>query len=263
MPVWKIALSALALTGISMAAVVWRRRIPYLFVGWFWYMGMLVPVIGLVQICLFAMADRFTYLLQIGLYISLTWGIAQITAAWRHRRLALGVISVFVLFVFMALAWRQTLYWRDNETIWLHTLACTSNNYFAEHGLGSEYANRGQIDAAITHFQRALAINPDYQIAHYSLGVVLARRGQIDEAIAHFRKAVEIKPNFTEAHINLAIVMVSCGQVDEAIHHFKKALEIKPGYAVVHNNLGIALASRGQIEEAIMHFRRAVEIKPD
>ena len=297
LPIWQVAASTLTLTGISIAALAWRRRFPYLFVGWFWYVGMLVPVIGLVQVGSHSMADRYTYLPQIGLCMAVTWGVAQVTASWRYRRWACGIASALAVLVLMGFAWRQTSYWQDSETLWTRALACTTHNDIAHNNLGNTLADRGQIDEAIAHYQKALEIKPGYVEAHNNFGMALARcgqvdtaiahyqmaleimpgsaevhnnlgnalagRGQVDAAIVHFQKALEIKPDYVEAYNNLGNALLSRGQVDAAIAHFGKALEIKPDYAKGYNNLGIALARRGQIDEAIAHFRKALEIKPD
>ncbi len=263
LPIWKVIASTLALAGISTAALVWRRRFPYLFVGWFWYVGMLVPVIGLVQVGLQSMADRYTYLPQIGLCLLITWGIAQIAAFKCHRRRMCGGASALAILVLMGLAWRQTSYWRNSETLWTRALACTERNYIVHHNLGIVLTGRGQVDAAIVQFQRALEIQPDYADAHTNLGVVLAGRGEFDAAIAHYLKALEIKPNDAKTHDNLGSALDSLGQFDAAIAHYQRALEIEPDSAEVHYNFGIALAGCGQVDAAIAHFQKALEIKPD
>ena len=263
LPIWKALGALVLLVGISAAAVAWRRRCPYVFVGWFWYLGTLVPMIGLVQVGSHAMADRYTYVTQIGLYLALAWGAAQVAASWPYRRWVCGVASALVVFVLMGCAWRQTSYWRDSETLWTHALACTSRNSLAHYNLGVALAGRGQVDEAIAHYRKALEIKPNFAEAHDNLGLALAGRGQVDEAIAHYRKALEIKPDRAEAHYNLGDALAGRGQVDEAIAHFRKALEIKPDFAEAHYNLGVALAGRGQVDEAIAHYRKALEIKPD
>jgi Tfp pilus assembly protein PilF len=263
LPIWKVAASTLVLTGISAAAVIWRRRFPYLLVGWFWYVGMMVPVIGLVQVGSHAMADRYTYLPQIGLCMAVAWGVEQLTASWRHRRWVCGVASVLAVLVLTGLAWQQASYWRNSETLWTRTLACTAQNDVAHNNLGNTLADRGQADAAISHYRKALEIKPYDAVSHYNLGTVLKGTGQVDAAIAHFRKALEIKPDYAEAHNNLGNVLRGRGQIDEAIAHYQKALEIKPDDAEAHNNLGVALAGRGQFDAAIAHFQKVLEIKPD
>ena len=249
LPIWKVAASTVALAGISTAALVWRRRFPYLFVGWFWYVGMLVPVIGLVQVGLQSMADRYTYLPQIGLCIAVTWGVAQLAASWRHRFRVYGAVSALAVLVLMGLAWRQTSYWRDSETLWTHTLACTARNFLSHNNLGLVLAERGKVDEAIAHFQKAVELKPGYADAHQNLGVALAGRGQFDAAIPHYRKALELKPDYPDiTHNNLGIALARRGQFDAAIAHFQKALELKPDYADARNNLDLALRLRENLK---------------
>jgi Flp pilus assembly protein TadD len=192
------------------------------------------------------MADRYTYLPQIGLCLSVTWGFAQFTAFRHHRRRICGIASVLAVLIPTGFAWRQTSYWQNGETLWTHALATTARNHVTHFNLGIVLTGRGQVDEAIAHYQKALEIKPDYTEAHYNLGVVLAGRGRVDEAIAHYRKALEIKPDYAEACNNLGIILADRGEVDAAIAHFQKALEIKPDYAKAHNNLGVALRKRGQ-----------------
>jgi protein O-mannosyl-transferase len=262
-PIWEVVASSLVLAGISAAALVWRRRFPYLFVGWFWYVGMLVPVIGLVQVGSQSMADRYTYLPQIGLCLSVTWGVAQLIASWPHRRLFCMVASSLTILVLMGLAWRQTSYWQNSETLWTQTLACTESNYRAHYNLGVTLAGLGRINAAVSHYQKALEIKPDFADAHNNLGVVLMEHGEIDAAIAHYRKALAIRPNDAKTYDNLGNALVGCGQVAAAVAHYRKALEINPDSAEAHYNLGLALAECGQVDEAIAHFQKVLEIKPD
>jgi tetratricopeptide (TPR) repeat protein len=263
LPIWEIVASTLVLVVISAAVVVWRRRFPYGFVGWFWYIGMMVPVIGLVQVGSQSMADRYTYLPQIGLCLSLTWGIAELTASLRYRRRVFGVAFVLLMMVLMGLAWRQASYWKNRDTLWNHALNVTKDNYFAYDAFGNVLAGRGEIGEAVGYYREALKIKPDYAPTYNNLGRALAGLGQIDEAIAHFQKALEIQPFDAEPYYNLGLALKGRGQMDAAIFYYRKALEIRPDYAEAHNNLGIALASIGQIDEAVIHFEKAVEIKPD
>ena len=247
LPIWKVAASSLAVTGISTAALVWRRRFPYLFVGWFWYVGMLVPVIGLVQVGLQSMADRYTYLPQIGLCIAVTWGVAQLAVSWRYRFRVYGATAALAVLLLMGLAWRQTSYWRDSETLWTHTLAYTTHNFLPHNNLGLALAQKGQVDEAVTHFRKALEIKPDYANAHQNLGVALEGRGQSDAAIAHYQRALELKPDYPDiTHNNLGSALARRGQLDAAIVHFRKALELRPDYVEARNNLDLALRLRGQ-----------------
>jgi Flp pilus assembly protein TadD len=262
LPIGKIVASAAILASVSAAALAgWRRR-PYLIVGWLWYLGMLAPVIGLSQAGLQATADRYTYLPQIGLCIALAWGVTGVWPSSMPRRWVCSVVSALILLVLMGCAWRQTTFWCDNETLWNHTLACTSRNNVAQNRLGKALADRGQADAAIAHYRKALEIKPDDAEAHDNLGNALAGRGQVDLAIAHYRKALEIQPDDAEAHNNLGVALAGRGQVDLAIAHYRKALETQPDHIEAHNNLAVALAGRGQVDLAIAHYQKVLELKP-
>ena len=161
LPVWKVIAAMVVLASISAGVLAYRRRYPYLLVGWLWYVGMLVPVIGLVQLGAAAMADRFTYLPQIGLCVALAWGLADVCRFWPYRHLVCGVVSALVLAVLMGCAWRQTSFWRDSETLWTHTLSCTSQNALAYCKFGVTLIDKGQTEKGIEEYQKALAINPD------------------------------------------------------------------------------------------------------
>ncbi len=297
LPIWKVIASLALLVGISLAAMAGRRKCPYLLVGWLWHLGMLVPVIGLVQVGSQAMADRYTYLPQIGLYIALAWGAERVSRHWPYRCWVVGAAAALAVMSLAWCAWQQASYWKNSETLWRHALACTSKNWLAEGNSAILLAGRGRVDEAIDHYLEALKIKPDYELAHSNLGVVLAGCGRVDEAIAHYhealkitpddalahnnlgdalasqgradeaidhyQKALETKPDFAEAQYNLGVVLATHGRSDEAIDHYQKALKIKPDYAEAHSNLGAALAGRGRLDEAVAHYRRALEIKPD
>ena len=263
-PGWQIAGAGVLLLSVTVLVLVAAKRFPYLPVGWLWYLGMLVPVIGLVPVGEQSHADRYTYLPQIGLYLAMVWAIRDWTASWRWRRRVLGVAAFSVIAALMTCAWKQTSYWRNSESLWTHTLACTSENYIAHNNLGGMLCSRGRLDEAIEHFQKALEIYPGYPESHNNLGVALLRKGQVDEAIVHFQKALEIRPDQAEFHNGLGITLVQKGQVDEAIAHYQKAIQLKPDYADAHNNLGIALLRKGQPdEEAMIQFQKALKINPD
>jgi tetratricopeptide (TPR) repeat protein len=257
-----IAAVALLVT-ISVAVFAARKKSPYLLFGWLWYVGTLVPVIGLIQVGSQAMADRYTYLTQIGLYAAIAWGAAQVAASWpSYRRPVMSVAGLIVVGL-TVVAWQQTKYWHDSATLWTHTLACTSDNPIAHNSLGNALTDRGETDQAIDHYRMAVEIDPGYAPAQHNLGRALAGRGQIDEAIVHYQQALAIKPNYAEAHSNLGFALASRDRVDEAIAHYRQALAIKPDLAEAHNNLGNALGGHGQIDEAIDHYQQALAIRPD
>jgi tetratricopeptide (TPR) repeat protein len=264
---WPALGAGLLLAALTAGALwgAWRGQ-PWLAVGWLWYLGTLLPTIGLVQLGLQVRADRFLYLPQIGLCVALVWGarweVQRLCGHWPSGRLLRGVGGAVLVAGLTVRAWQQTSYWRDSETLWTHTLACTARNPFAHDFLGTVLGGRGEMDKAITHFQKALEFKPDDAEAHYNLGAVLAGRGQVDEAFSHFQKALEIEPDFLAAHNNFGIALAGRGRIDEAIGHYRKALEIEPDFAETHYNLGVALARRGQVDEAIAHYRRALELDP-
>ncbi|MGD0746000.1 MAG: tetratricopeptide repeat protein, partial [Verrucomicrobiota bacterium] len=261
--VLKVVLSLAVLAGISTSVFVLRRHRPYLLTGWLWYLIMLVPVIGNVQMGGQARADHHTYLPQIGLYLMLTWAAAELCAGWRHRRMVLGGCATIILMALVFCGRAQTAYWRNSESLWTHALACTSDNSLAHNNLGLALFQKGAVHEAIAHFQKALEIAPNYALAHNNLGIALVQMGSMDEAITHYLKALQIDPDSASAHNNLGTALVQKGSVDEAIAHFQKVLQITPDFAEAHINLGSALLQKGEVDEAIVQYQEAVQIKPD
>ena len=263
LPDWQIAGALLLLLCICVGAVVWRRNYPYFLVGWFWYLGMLVPVIGLVQVGSQAMADRYTYLPQIGLAIALAWGADRAIGTWPGCSWLRAGTFALVVGALMGCAWQQTSYWRNSEALWRHAVDCTISNAVAHQNLGAVLAENKHFDEAIAEYWKSLENRPIYPEAHYNLAAALAELGQLDKAIAEYERTLEIKPDYAEAHNNLGNALVKRGRFEEAIVHYQEALTIEPDYAGAHNNFGIALVGRGRLDEAIPHFRKAVELAPD
>jgi tetratricopeptide (TPR) repeat protein len=256
------ALSLVVVASISTGVIVLRRRHPYFMTGWLWYLIMLVPVIGILQVGVQARADRYTYLPQIGLYLLLTWAAAALCAGWRHRRVVLGSLASVVLVALILCARAQTAYWRDSETLWTHTLACTSDNFIAHYGLGHALFENGNVEEAIAQYQKALEINPGYAPACNNLGNALLQQGKVDEAIAQLQRALQLKPDYAEAWVNLGNALLQQGKADEAIAHLQRALQINPDSANAHDILGNALLQRGNVNEAITQYQAALQINP-
>jgi tetratricopeptide (TPR) repeat protein len=263
LPGWEVMLAVVLLAVISAGVFLRRQKEPYLLIGWLWYLGTLVPAIGLVQSGLRAHADRYTYLPQIGLYFALTWAAGSLCAGWRHRRVALGGLAAVILAALMFRARAQTACWRNSETLWTHTLACTADNAIAQNNLGNALLKLGREDEAAAHFQTALKIKPGFAEGYNNLGNVLFQKGRVDEAIICYQKALEINSDYALAHYNLGNALVKKGSMDEAIAQFQKALEINPDYAEAHNNFGYALIQKKSADEAIVHFQKALQINPD
>jgi protein O-mannosyl-transferase len=263
LPTWQVVGAALLLAAMCAAVVAWRQRCPYALVGWCWYLGMLVPVIGLAQVGSQAMADRYTYLPQIGLAIGVAWGAKQVCAAWPQRAWLGSVACGLVLVVLMGCAYRQTSFWRDSQTLWNRAIDCTARNAVAHYNLGNALAECKRADEALAQYQMAVQIDPNDPQARYNMAIGLTRRGQVDEALAQYGKAIELKPDYTRAHNNLGALLASRGQTDEAIAHYRRVLEIRPDDAEAHSNFGLALAERGQFDEAIAHYEQALRTNPE
>ena len=260
---WQTTPASALLVAISACAIALRKTRPYLLVGSLWYFGMLIPVIGLVQSGELARADRYTYLPHIGLYLALTWAVADIFNNLRRRNLILGAVSCIVISALVLAAHRQTSHWRDSETLWRHALAVTSNNAVAHEYLGIALDLSKRNPEAIVHHQQAIAIKPDYAVARNNLAPDLLAIGQISEAIAHLQKALLSKPNYASAYNNLGNAFLQSGEFDEAIVHYRKAIEIRPGYSTAEANLGLALIQTGRLANAISHLERAIAIQPN
>ena len=269
---WKIALTVLLLGGITALAFVWRRQRPYLLVGWLWYVVVLLPVIGFVQVGLQGRADRYSYLPQIGLYIALTWALADWSLRSNRRRVIFaGAAAVIVA----ALVWQariQTSYWSSTESLWNHALEVTTDNDVAHYNVAALLIRRGQVDDAISHYEKALNIRSDNRETHYhlsvallhaSLGNALTQKGRLDEAVVHYRKAVELRDDFADAHSNLASLLARKGELAEAVAHYEKALAIPPEDAPSHIRLAKLLIQMSRNDEALIHYRRALQLTTD
>jgi tetratricopeptide (TPR) repeat protein len=263
LPLERVLVAAMVLALISAGVLACRRRCPYLLMGWLCYLGMLAPVIGLVQVGTEAMADRFTYLPQIGLCIALAWGAADVLRSRSYRGWLGGAVAALVLAVLMGCAWRQTCFWSDTETLWNHALACTTRNFVAYNGLGRIFFDRRKFDEAAAYYQKALDSKPDYASAYEGLGLVSVARGQYDEAIAYYRKGLTIEPDSPVLYDSLGSALAACGQFDEAFAHYRKALELQPHDATIHYDFANALAGVGRLDEAIEHYRTALKSQPD
>jgi len=263
LPIWRVGMSVVVLLIITAGVMVGRRKHPYLLVGWLWYLGMLVPVIGLMQVGAQARADRYTYLPQIGLYMMVTWGVVELCAGWRHRRAVLGTVAAAILGGLLGAAYVQTGYWKDSVSLWTRDLACTPENSLARCNLGGALARQGKPAEAIQQYERALQLNPDDAEAHNDLGNALTAQGKPAEAIPQYERALQLKPDDAITHCNLGNALTVQGKLAEAIQHCERALQLDPDSAQAHCNLGAALAKQGKLLEAISHYERALQLKPD
>lgn len=261
-PPWEAIFSILLLGSISWMAFAWRRKYPYLLAGWLWYLLMLAPVIGVVQVGEQAHADRYTYLPQIGLAIVVVWLAADFCKSRTDRRVIAGAAGALII---AALTWRasiQASYWQDSTTLWKHALDVADDNVVAEMCLASAYAASGKPGDAISHYQKALEFKPDNSPAHDGIGLCFKTIGQPEKAAASYRRALEIDPANAEARNNLGLVLTENKQFEEAILQFQKGLESKPDSPQIHYNYANALSAMGRGSEAIAEYRAALELEP-
>jgi tetratricopeptide (TPR) repeat protein len=263
---WEVAFAIAFLTGATAVVVAFRRKHPYLITGWLWYVGMLVPVIGIVQVGAQARADRYTYLPQIGLYLIATWTIADLSVAWRYRRQILGVAATLVIAGLAWLAWIQNTYWRDSEALWTRTLAVTSHNDVGHASLADLLLRRDRIDEAISHSEEALRIHSRNGNAHSTLAFGLFRTGRVYEAVAHWKESLKIRPDDMTAQTYLAWVLATSPDASlrdgaEAVELAKKVLE-HAGYAdvIVLRTLAAGYAESGRFSEAIETAQQAMQL---
>lgn len=249
------------LAAISVLVFVYRRR-RYLITGWFWYLVMLAPVIGLLQVGNQAHADRYTYLPQIGLSLALAWGARDLCANWQQGRLVLGVLAAAIVTLLALAARTQAGYWKDSESLWSYTLSRISNNAMAELNFGEAVIKKGRVDEAIAHLTKAVEIQPGNFTNHASLGIALLKKGRRDEALAHLRASLALNPNQAPIYSSLGVALLEAGQPEESVAHLRKALEIDPKDGDAHYNLGNTLMQIGQARDALSEYEQAVRINP-
>jgi tetratricopeptide (TPR) repeat protein len=264
LPLWQVFGAASILLGISIAVIYAIKKAPFLFVGWFWYMGTLVPVIGLMQVGKQAMADRYTYLPSIGIGIMIAWGVSYLLPKEEQMRkiILIPIVSV-VLTILTILTSQQCGYWKNSISLFNHALQITKNNYLAQSSLGVALAAEGENEEAIVHYLAAIEINPYYSKAHSNLGVALAAQGKNEEAIAHYLAAIKINPDQEETHSNLGVVLAAQGRNEEATAHYLVAIKINPNYDDAYYNLANLFIKQGKIKEAIDNYVQAIKINPD
>lgn len=261
LPAWQVAGAALLLALVTYLSVCAAAKRPYLAVGWLWYLITLVPVIGLVQVGGQAMADRYTYIPLIGLFLIPAWGVADLPGwktAQRKKQAprpallpsaSMGFACVAVVALAVC-AREQVGYWRNGITLYTRALAVTSDNYLAHNGLGVAYDDAGDPKSAIEQYRKALAIAPDFALSHYNLGRALVEEAKIDEAIAEFRQAASLAPDYARTYHNLAYALAKAGKMDEAVQACREAVRLDPHFGEAHNNLAVDLYIQGQYAEA-------------
>jgi tetratricopeptide (TPR) repeat protein len=296
-PLWKVAAAGLFLAGVTGVVVRLARRRPYLSVGWFWFLGTLVPVIGIVQVGLQSMADRYTYFPMIGILIAVAWGASEIAARWKWGQVALWIVAPALLLMLSVCTQIQVRIWRNTMTLFARASEVTDDNFLALNGIGSVLADREDYAGALRYYEEATKISPAYAQAQNNLGIALYKIGRLDDAMNCYREALRLSPGYSDAHYNLGVALFSMGRLEEAISSYRSALRfnaqngsasynlavalaaagrtreaekqysetlgIIPDSAEAHNNIGILLFNEGRIREAIAHFTEAVRLRPE
>jgi len=264
LPAWQVISAAILLVLITMLVILARQR-RYLAVGWLWYLVTLVPVIGLVQVGVQAMADRYTYLPSIGISIMVAWFAGDILQRQRIGRIISGTVSLLAISVLLVCTNIQVRYWHDSVTLFERALAVTKNNYRMHHSLAFEMISQGRLDDGISHYRTALQITPGNAEIHYNLANALRRQGKISEAIEEYRLAAQYKSDYADAHNNLGYALLSQGNFDEAMQHFGQALRLRPDWPYAMTGLAQALATypnpdMRDVELAVEFAERAVAL---
>jgi tetratricopeptide (TPR) repeat protein len=257
-----VAGSALVLIVLTAIAVRVVRRAPYVTFGWLWFLGTLVPVIGLVQVGDQAMADRYTYIPSIGLFVAAAWGVAAAARRLRAERVAIGAAAALLVALAM-LTHAQAATWSSGIALYSHALAVDPDDQVAHNNLGLALYRAGRKDEALAHYRRAVELRPTFAGAQNNLGAVLAERGQAAEAIEHYEAALRSQAPSAMTLDNLGLALAAVGRLPEAMERWREALRLDPAFADAHNNLGVALAREGRVDEAIAELEAALRSRPD
>ena len=263
LPLWQAAVSALVLVGLTVIAVAWIRSLPYVAVGWFWFLGTLLPVIGIIQVGQQALADRYMYIPLIGLSIAVAWGAADLIRKWRVPTPAAAATSGAVLLALAACTALQTGHWRNSIALFEHALEVTSGNFLAHKNLGVALATEGRYKEASVQYAKAILIRSNDPDLYYNLANALDELGDTERAIVEYGKAVKIDPRHAQSHYNLGNALAGQQDFAGAAGAYRTVLEIEPDHLGATINLGNALAMLGRFEEAAGIFRKTIEMDPD
>jgi Tfp pilus assembly protein PilF len=263
---WELSLVVCSVTlviGLSVVVILFARRFPFAFTGWFWFLGTLVPVIGLVQVGDAAMADRYTYMSLTGMFVIFAWGMNEVFSIWHLPKQAPVFFTAIILFAAGFQTRSQLAYWQDSGTLFSHTLAVTKNNYIACNNLGTCLSVQGEVTEAVACFQKSLEIKPDNPDTFYNLGNALMKLGDSGDAIDDYHRALQLDSSRADLLNNLGLALASQKKIAEATACFESALKLDPDYADAHNNLATILFIGHRFAEAAQHYREALRLSPD
>jgi protein O-mannosyl-transferase len=264
---WKGVLCGIALLIITIISIKLIKKAPYFAIGWFWYLGTLIPVIGFIRLGNHLIADRYAYLPLIGIFVIIAWGVPELLKEWYYRKNVLKVSAGILILTLMLITWIQVSHWKNSITVFKHAIKVTDKKYpnFAviHNNLGNTLFADLRIEEAIDHLKMAVDINPSYIKAHQNLGIALFADQKIEEAIDHLKMAIKLSPNHAQVHYNLGIALFANQKIEKAISYYKTAIKLKPNYTKAHYNLGYALLQKGEIKEAAYHFRATLKLRPN
>ena len=260
---WQIAVGSLLLLGISFFVVRYGRSQRYLSLGWFWFVGTLIPVIGIIQVGPQSYADRYTYIPYIGLFIMLAWGLPELLKKLPQRKIALGLLMILVLTTLGICAHRQTSYWKNSFTLFSHVIEVTQNNYLAYNNLGNAYGNLGRYAEEIKFYKQAIIFNPKSAIAYNNLGVAYGSLGRHIEEIEAYKQAIRINPNYAEVYYNLGLAYGDLSRYTEEIDALRQTIKIKPDYADAYYKLGYVYLAIGDKNSAMAEYNILKSLKPE
>jgi tetratricopeptide (TPR) repeat protein len=259
-PGWVAAAAGLLLLGLTVLLLWYWRQCPYLAVGWLWYLGTLVPVIGLIQVGQQARADRYTYIPLIGIFLLSVWGLADLARS-RQRQWALACLGCLALVCLMLISWNQVHYWQNSFLLWERDLKVTGGNVVAHWNMGWLLHKEGKTEEAIRHWNAALAIQPSLLRAHYQLGKALLEKGDLSGAVGHLEQVVLSRPDIAPGHHALGQALLRQGELTRAVRHLQEAVSISPEVAAYYDDLGQVFLLQGRWEEAAEAFRMAGELE--
>lgn len=265
-PFWQPLGALIILFTVSTLVIrSWRAR-PYLVTGWFWYIGTLIPVIGLMQAGLWpAYADRWAYVPLVGIYIMVTWWFVELLnksiADIKLRKITLSLSGLMILCILAFLTWEQTGHWKNSNTVFQHAVKVTKNNDIAHVNLSKALISNGDLDTAQKHCTEALRINPTFALAYINMGVIFKKKGLQNESIRYYKKAVQIDPTNWDTYNNLGSILIDLGRNSEAVEQLSKAIALNPECVSAYINMGVALYNQGQVNEAIDSYQKAIQIE--
>ena len=286
-PLWQIIGAVLVLVFITSIAFWKLRQHPYIAVGWLWFLGTLIPVIGIFQVGLQARADRYTYIPYTGLFIIVAWGISDLLARLRYRKVIFSLSAAILLSALGIKTYIQTIYWHDNILLYTHAAEAVKNNWWAHHLLGKTFVSQNRLEEAIIQFKEALRIDPQNATVQNELAKAFLDNGDVNQAAKLYQEFLPPLPDdlnepksidalfakrhdleviielYINANINLATALARQGNIDEAARRFKEVLRITPDSIMAHRNLGDIFLQKGQIDEAIKQYTAAIQIKPN